>query len=137
MSVLSAPSSFGMRRTAAPGRAGPPLRLRIGRAYMNLAIVVALIPVFLMLVAGLGVGGGLMRWDQGFAYAAAVLAPAIALISIGTGLVALALAVALGLGRFWLRALLALAVSAATMAGYIASNGDPLTPEASGPQLRT
>lgn len=137
MSVLSAPPSFGTRRAAPAGRAGRPARRKIARAYLNLAIVTALTPVFLMLVAGLGVSGGLMTWDRGFAYAAAVVAPAIALCSIGTGIVGLVLAVALGLGRFWLRALLALSISAATLAGYIASHGDPLAPDAAGPQLRT
>jgi fatty-acyl-CoA synthase len=135
MSVLSAPSSFRVShdRADAPRR---PLRLRLGRAYLNLAIVLALAPAILMLVAAAGVGGGLMRWDAGFGYAAASVAPMIAFASIGTGLIALIVAVVLGLGRFWLRALLALAVSAATMAGYVASQADVLSAQPSGPQLR-
>jgi hypothetical protein len=135
MSVLSIPPSLRMRRGDRPAPRLP-LKLVLGRAYLNLAIVLALIPAILMLVAGFGVSGGLMRWDVGFGYAAATLAPAIALASILTGVIALGVAVALGLSRFWLRALLALAVSAATLAGYVASQADVLSPEASGPQLR-
>jgi len=136
MSVLSAPPSFGVSHER-PVPAQRPLRLRLGRAFLNFAIVVALVPAILMLVAGAGVGAGLMRWDAGFGYAAARLAPMVAFASIGVGLAALVVAIVLGLGRFWLRALFALAVSAATMAGYVASQADVLSPQALGPQLRS
>ena len=134
MSAPSAPPSFRANRERSAAR--PPPGLRIGRAVLNLAIVIALAPTILMLVAGAGVRSGLMRWDAGFGYAAASLAPLLALVSVGAGLVGLIVAVVLGLGRFWLRALFALAISAATMAGYVASQGDVLPPYAPAPQLR-
>lgn len=102
------------RRLRAPGVRRP---LRAG---LDLAVVLAVMPTILTLVAGLGVGGGMMSWREGFARAAARAAPQLAWLSVGTGLAALVLAAVAGSRRHWLRALFALALSAATLGGYAA-----------------
>jgi fatty-acyl-CoA synthase len=96
------------------------------RRGLNLAIVLALGPSILMAVAGVGVASGLMDWSEGFAAFAAWASPRLALATIATGVLALVGAIATDFDRMWLRALLALSISATTLAGYVVSQAAPL-----------
>lgn len=114
----------------------PPIRprrpgVRPVRRGLNLAIVLALGPSILMAVAGAGVAVGLMDWANGFAAFAAWASPRLALATIATGVLALIGAVFTDFDRLWLRALLALSISATTLAGYVWSQAAPAAPAAS------
>jgi fatty-acyl-CoA synthase len=88
---------------------------------LNLAIVLALGPGLLMTTAALGVVAGLMDWREGFAAFAVWASPKLALATVATGVAALIAALATDFDRYWLRALLALGLSGATLAGYVLS----------------
>lgn len=124
---------YALLRDAPDNRArGRPRRpsLKFVRRGLNLAIVLALGPSILMAVAGIGAWIGLMDWTEGFAAFAAWASPRLALLTIGTGVLALLGAIAADFDRMWLRALLALSLSAATLAGYVVSQA----PAAAAPQ---
>ena len=106
-----------------------PLR-RWVRSGLNLAVVLALGPAILMAVAALGVVWGVMDWREGFAAFAAWASPRLALATIATGVLALIAALLADFDRMWLRALLALSLSAATLAGYVWSRASPAPPAA-------
>ncbi|MET0294965.1 MAG: hypothetical protein ABW042_08100 [Phenylobacterium sp.] len=99
-------------------------RRRLVRHFVDAAIVAALGPAIFMAVAAFGVLGGIMDWQSGFAGFAAWLSPRLALATIATGMAALIAAVSADFDRLWLRALLALSLSAATLAGYVWSRAD-------------
>ncbi|HEX2559706.1 hypothetical protein [Phenylobacterium sp.] len=99
--------------------------LKFVRRGLNLAIVLALGPSILMAVAGVGVWAGLMDWAEGFAAFAAWASPRLALVTVITGVLALMGAIFADFDRMWLRALLALTISAATIAGYVWSRAAP------------
>lgn len=98
---------------------------RLVRRGLNLAIVLALGPSILMAVAGAGVAVGLMAWTEGFAAFAAWAAPRLALVTVATGVLALVGALLTDFDRTWLRALLALSITATTIAGYVWSRAEP------------
>ncbi|HEY9217111.1 MAG TPA: hypothetical protein VIO94_03610 [Phenylobacterium sp.] len=100
------------------------------RRGLNVAIVLALGPSILMAVAGVGVWTGLMSWTEGFAAFAAWASPRLALVTIATGVIGLMAALFADFDRMWLRALLALSLSAATLAGYVWSRATPPEPPA-------
>jgi fatty-acyl-CoA synthase len=107
---VAAETLLGGGRTR-PQRGGPAYR-RVRRA-LNLAI------------AGAGVAVGLMEWANGFAAFAAWASPRLALVTVATGLAALVAAVITDFDRMWLRALLALTLTATTIAGYLVSRAAP------------
>lgn len=107
--------------------AGPHGRRRLGwlRRVLNLLVVLALGPSILMAVAAAGVWAGLMDWGAGFAAFAAGASPRLALATVATGVVALLAALFADFDRMWLRALLAISISAATIGGYIWTRSVP------------
>jgi fatty-acyl-CoA synthase len=105
-------------------------RRRLGRRALDLAVVVALGPAIFIAVAAFGVWIGVMDWREGFAAFAAWLSPRLALATIGTGLLALLAALFADFDRLWLRALLALSLTAATIGGYLWSRTAPAPPMA-------
>ncbi|MDX9997073.1 MAG: hypothetical protein WCY15_01365 [Phenylobacterium sp.] len=119
---MAAETLLGGVRTR-PQRGGSTCR-RVRRA-LNLAIVLALGPSIMMAVAGAGVAVGLMDWANGFAAFAAWASPRLALVTVATGLAALVAAVITDFDRMWLRALLALTLTATTIAGYLVSRAVP------------
>lgn len=100
--------------------------LKFVRRGLNLAIVLALGPSILMAVAGAGVWAGLMDWSEGFAAFAAWASPRLALVTVAAGVLALIAAIFADFDRLWLRALLALSISAATIGGYVMTRAAPL-----------
>jgi hypothetical protein len=105
----------------------PPVRRWVRRA-LNLVIVLAFVPAILVVVAKLGVTAELMSWNEGFGAFAAWLSPRLALASIATGLIGLVAAMMLDFDRMWWRPLLALSLSAATLAGYLWSRAPDAPP---------
>lgn len=114
---------------ARPANRGRRPSLKLVRRGLNLAIVLALGPSILMAVAGAGVWAGLMDWTEGFAAFAAWASPRLALATVGVGVLALVAAIVADFDRLWLRALMALSISATTIAGYVWSQAAP-PPEA-------
>lgn len=105
-------------------------RRRFARRALDLAVVASLSPAIFIAVAAFGVWIGVMAWTEGFAAFAAWLSPRLALATIATGIAALIAAVAADFDRLWLRALLALSLTAATIAGYLWSRAGPAPPPA-------
>ncbi|WP_332767167.1 long-chain-fatty-acid--CoA ligase [Phenylobacterium sp.] len=105
---------------AAPpaGRKVSPGRARFADLYLKLAAIVAITPAAMVGVAFLGVQLNLLD-RPAFVRLALDLAPQVALISVATGIAGLAVALVAGFNRFWLRGLLVLAISAATLGAYV------------------
>lgn len=99
--------------------------VKLVRRGLNLAIVLALVPSILMGVAGAGVWSGMMAWTEGFAAFAVWASPRLALVTIGAGVLGLIGALFADFDRLWLRALLALSITATTVAGYVWSRAEP------------
>ncbi len=95
--------------------------------YLNLALLLALSPVAIVLIGLAGMRMGAWTWREGYI---AVLehgptpllgwAPAVALVAALAGLLGLLVAVFGGFSKLWGKALLVLAITAATWGGFIA-----------------
>jgi len=101
----------------APPRVSPG-RARFADLYLKLAAIVAITPAVMVGVAFLGVQLNLMGRPD-FVRLALDLAPQVALISVATGVAGLAVALLAGFNRFWLRGLIVLTISAATLGAYV------------------
>ncbi|WP_309644822.1 long-chain-fatty-acid--CoA ligase [Phenylobacterium sp.] len=113
-----------------PARRVSPGRARFADLYLKLATIVAITPAAMVGVAFLGVQLNLLD-RLAFARLALDLAPQVALISVATGIAGLAVALMAGFNRFWLRGLLVLAISAATLGAYaVARSAGAQTPPA-------
>jgi len=114
----------------APPRRVSPGRARFADLYLKLATIVAITPAAMVGVAFLGVQLNMLD-RPAFVRLALDLAPQVALISVATGIAGLAVALMAGFNRFWLRGLLVLAISAATLGAYaVARNAGAQAPPA-------
>jgi len=89
------------------------------------AVVIALAPAALVLVGALGAKTGLL--DKAVAYDLLTrdLAPMIAWLGLGTGALGVIVAMIGGIQRHWRRALLALAITVATLGVFFLATGTP------------
>ncbi len=113
--VIAQPMSAAAPAT---GRKVSPGRARFADLYLKLAAIVAITPAVMVGVAFLGVQLNLLD-RPAFVRLALDLAPQVALISVATGVAGLAVALVAGFNRFWLRGLLVLSISAATLGAYV------------------
>jgi fatty-acyl-CoA synthase len=98
-------------------------------AYLTFATALALAPAVLVVVA-------MAAGSQAGAWRTAVLdiAPQVALFSVLAGVVGLAVPMISGFSRYWLRALLVLALSIATLGAYVVARGQTSPPPPTGSQ---
>ncbi|ATQ41928.1 long-chain-fatty-acid--CoA ligase [Caulobacter mirabilis] len=119
-----APLAFAAPAYAAPRRK-PDNPWAAG--YLNLAVLFALVPALLAAGGVLGARFGLWSWVQGYeamlvrgATPALGWAQALAMVGALTGVLALIVALFAGFSKHWRKAALALAITAATWAGFAA-----------------
>lgn len=87
--------------------------------YLSGATLIALAPAFLVVVGLVGPRLGLMSEGVGVGLLAMQWAPHVALASVAAGVFGVIVAVLAGFSRFWLRALLVLAITTATLFAYV------------------
>lgn len=94
-------------------------RRRAVELYLTIALALALGPAALLAVGRLAVEAGLADWRGGLGLFALDWAPRLALAGVVSGGVALVVALLAGFRRYWRRALVILAITAATLGGYL------------------
>lgn len=87
--------------------------------YLHGATLVALAPTFLVAVGVIAPKLGLMSEGVGVGLVAMQLAPHVALASVAAGFFGVLVAVLAGFSRFWLRALLVMTITTATLVAYV------------------
>jgi fatty-acyl-CoA synthase len=89
---------------------------------LELAVLVALVPAVLVAVAALGVKLGLLPQGLGYDRMTLDWAPKAAVLGVATGVLGLFVAVFGGFSRHWKKALLAVAITVATLGIMVAAN---------------
>ncbi|PVM92616.1 fatty-acyl-CoA synthase [Caulobacter radicis] len=89
------------------------------------AVAIALAPVVLVVVGALGAKTGLLDKALAYDFLTRDLAPMIAWLSLLTGLLGVVVAMIGGIQRHWRRALLALAITVATLGVFFLATGTP------------
>lgn len=87
--------------------------------YLHFATFIALAPAVMVAIGLAGARSGLLSHQVGVDLMALEWAPRIALTSVVAGLFGVAVALLSGFRRFWLRALVAVAITTATLFGYV------------------
>ena len=97
---------------------------------LDLAILVALAPALLVAAGALGVKFGVFPLPVGYDQMSLDWAPKAAMLGVATGVLGLIAALFGGFSRFWAKALLALAITVATLGAMVAANalGDRAPP---------
>ncbi|HQR87819.1 MAG TPA: long-chain-fatty-acid--CoA ligase [Caulobacter sp.] len=90
--------------------------------YLDLALVIALIPGLLVGAGALGVKLGLLDLSLGYTLMAQDWAPKLAYLSVATGVLGLIIALMVGFGKLWKRVLLILLITVATIAAMLGVN---------------
>ncbi|WP_425997564.1 long-chain-fatty-acid--CoA ligase [Caulobacter sp. DWR1-3-2b1] len=90
--------------------------------YLDLALVIALVPGLLVAVGALGVKFGLLDLTLGYNQMAQDWAPKVALLSVATGVLGLIIALMVGFSKLWKRVLLILLITVATIAAMLGVN---------------
>ena len=89
---------------------------------LDLAILVALAPALLVAAGALGVKFGVFPLAVGYDQMSLDWAPKAAMLGVATGVLGLIAALFGGFSRFWAKALLALAITIATLGAMVAAN---------------
>jgi fatty-acyl-CoA synthase len=89
---------------------------------LDLAVLIALAPALLVAAGALGVKSGVIPLSLGFDQMTVDWAPKAALLGVATGVLGLIFALFGGFSRFWKKALLALAITVATLGAMVAAN---------------
>ena len=105
--------------TAADLDAPPPVSERFADLYLRFATLMALAPALLVIVGLSAPRLGLMSERFGVEVLAFEWAPRIALSSVAAGIFGVIVALVSGFSHLWLRALLALAITTATLFAYV------------------
>ncbi|WP_312161524.1 hypothetical protein [Phenylobacterium sp.] len=92
---------------------------RFADVYLHGATLLALAPAVLVAVGVIAPRLGLMSEGVGIGVLAMAWAPQLALAGVAAGILGVAAAVWAGLARYWLRALLVLAITTATLCAYV------------------
>jgi fatty-acyl-CoA synthase len=90
--------------------------------YLDLALVIALVPGLLVAVGAVGVKFGLLDLPLGYTLMAQDWAPKVAYLGVATGVLGLIIALMVGFGKLWKRVLLILLITAATIAAMLGVN---------------
>jgi fatty-acyl-CoA synthase len=107
----------GGRRAAR--RAGTRTRaLGPADVYLGFAGLVAVAPALMVGAAMIGVHAGLIDWRTGLGMIATEWAPKVALLSVATGLLGVIVALFAGFRGYWVKAIVVLALSIATLGAY-------------------
>jgi fatty-acyl-CoA synthase len=106
-------------RLAATGAPTKVVRGGFADAYLTFATLVALAPAAMFATGVIGSQLGLANAQNGLDVMALEWAPRIALTSVAAGLLGVVVALFAGFRRFWLRVLVVLAISAATLLAYV------------------
>ena len=119
---------FAMPLTPRDQRKAKAAAARVGQTpswapiYLDLALVIALVPGLLVAVGALGVKFGLLDLPLGYSLMAQDWAPKVALLSVATGVLGLIIALMVGFGKLWKRVLLILLITGATIAAMLGVN---------------
>jgi fatty-acyl-CoA synthase len=89
---------------------------------LDLAVVIALAPALLVAAGALGVKFGVIPLALGYDQMTLDWAPKAAMLGVATGVLGLIFALFGGFSRFWKKALLALAITVATLGAMVAAN---------------
>jgi fatty-acyl-CoA synthase len=89
---------------------------------LDLAVLIALAPALLVAAGALGVKFGVIPLALGYDQMTLDWAPKAAMLGVATGVLGLIVALFGGFSRFWKKALLALAITIATLGAMVAAN---------------
>lgn len=95
-----------------------------------MATLIALAPALMVAVGWIGSAAGLLAPRFGLGVLAYQWAPKLALASVAAGVFGIMVALAAGFSRFWIRALLVLAITTATLLAYVWDRQQPPRPAA-------
>ena len=119
---------FAMPLTPRDQRKAKAVAVKVGQAppwaslYLDLALIVALVPGLLVAVGALGVKFGLLDLTLGYNLMAQDWAPKVAYLSVATGVLGLIIALMVGFSKLWKRVLLILLITVATIAAMVGVN---------------
>ena len=105
------------QRDLAAAKAGQPPAW--APVFLDIALIIALIPGLLVAVGALGVKLGLLDLSLGYTLMARDWAPKLALLGVATGVLSLITALMVGFSKLWQRVLLVLVITAATIATMV------------------
>ncbi|PVM87355.1 long-chain-fatty-acid--CoA ligase [Caulobacter endophyticus] len=111
------------RKTKAAKTASPDGKGGWAAPILTGAVVIALAPAALVVVGALGGKAGLLDKAVAYDFLTRDLAPTIAWLSLGTGALGVIVAMIGGVQRHWRRALLALAITVATLGVFFLATG--------------
>lgn len=135
--IAAGPAPVAAAVLAKP-EAPPPISERFADLYLHFATLMALVPALLVIVGLSAPRLGLMTEEFGMEVLAFQWAPRIALSSVAAGIFGVIVALVSGFSHLWLRALLALAITTATLFAYVwdreTRRGEAPTYELSAPQ---
>lgn len=137
--IAARPAPVAAAVLGKPDRAAP-VSERFADLYLHFATLMALVPALLVIIGLAAPRLGLMSEQFGMEVLAFQWAPRIALSSVAAGIFGVIVALVSGFSHLWRRALLALAITTATLFAYVwdreTRRGEPPTYELSAPQSR-
>jgi fatty-acyl-CoA synthase len=116
------PSRKGKTRKAAAEASAAKPKGGFTSGLLDLAVLIALAPALLVGAGALGVKAGVIPLALGYDQMTLDWAPKAAMLGVATGVLGLIFALFGGFSRFWKKALLALAITVATLGAMVAAN---------------